>query len=534
MHPCASWLTLALLTAAPPAAATASAATAAPAATAPAATAAPGPSTPPTAEANPDDAAAERAATLYSQRKYLDAAHILEELWGRVHEPRDLFNAALARIALGHRAHAVHYWETYVKQAGIPNDGREQALTRRKKAEAAIVAVNLRIAPVAVAEVGVTYTIERASADPRDVRPPIVIALEPQAPEFTSGGRTVYLDPGKWRIKVEARGYLVGTQDLVIKANQSGFPKEIVLGTDPLYRQATFQIDPPAAVAAGASVTLKRMTLNAQPVVCELSDVGACNLKLEPGDWEVAVSAPGYQRYTEKISLGAQPSVTFAVALVPTVSAAPATATATPPPTADTAPPAPAVPTVPEVVPRHVRIKLSTGLIATGIPLFIGGLALGVTGSNNYQDRINAGAPAGELLGPIRTRTAGIALVGAAVGMWTTGLTAEYDVKPRAWYAEIGVGAALVATGAIWAGVGTSRWNNDKVGSFHCANSDGPDCFASHRMAAGFFLGAGASILTGATIGLLVQRKYLKAPPRTAMSPYFASGGAGLMLQGRF
>lgn len=533
MHPCASWLTFALLTAAPPAAApavpTATAST--PASATPAAAA---PAAPATTEANPDDAAAERAATLYSQRKYLDAAHILEELWGRVHEPRDLFNAALARIALGHRAHAVHYWETYVKQAGIPNDGREQALTRRKKAEAAIVAVNLRIAPVAVAEVGVTYTIERVSADPRDVRPPLVIVLEPHAPEFTSGGRTVYLDPGKWKLKVEARGYLVGTHELVIRTGQPGFPKEIVLGTDPLYRQATFQIDPPAAVAAGASVTLKRMTLNAQPVTCELSDVGACNLKLEPGDWEVTVSAPGYQRYTEKISLGAQPSVTFAVALVPTVSAGTPAVAEAPPPTADTAPPAPEVPVVPEVVPRHVRIKLSTGLIASGIPLFIGGLALGVTGSNNYQDRVNAGAPAGELLGPIRTRTAGIALVGAAVGLWTTGLTAEYDVKPRAWYAEIGVGAALVATGAIWTGVGTSRWNNDKVSSFHCANSDGVDCFASHRMAAGFFLGAGASILAGSTIGLLVQRKYLKARPRAAMSPYFANGGGGLVLQGRF
>lgn len=545
MHPCASWLTFALLTAAPPAAATAapsakaSPATAAPAA-APAATAStPGTastpaSAPAPSEANPDDAAAERAATLYSQRKYLDAAHILEELWTRVHEPRDLFNAALARIALGHRAHAVHYWETYVKQAGIPSDGREQALTRRKKAEAAIVAVNLRIAPVAVAEVGVTYTIERVSADPRDVRPPIVVALEPHAPEFTSGGRTVYLDPGKWKLKVEARGYLVGTHELVIKAGQPGFPKEIVLGTDPMYRQATFQIDPPAAVAAGASVTLKRMTLNAQPVVCELNDVGACDLKLEPGDWEITVSAPGYQRYTEKVSLGAQPAVAFAVALVPTVSANTPTAAEAPPLTADTAPPAPEVPVVPEVVPRHVRIKLSTGLIASGIPLFIGGLALGVTGSNNYQDRVNAAAPAGELLGPIRTRTAGIALVGAAVGLWTTGLTAEYDVKPRAWYAEIGVGAALVAAGAIWTGVGTARWNGQKVGSFHCANSDGVDCFASHRMAAGFFLGAGASILAGATIGLLVQRKYLKAKPRTAMSPYFANGGGGLVLQGRF
>jgi hypothetical protein len=537
MHPCASWLTLALLTgslAASPAVAAPPAATPAPAATPTSVS----PSTPPASTpapsgADPDDAAAERAATLYSQRKYLEAAQILEELWTRVHEPRDLFNAALARVALGHRAHAIHYWETYVKQANIPNDGRDQAETRRKKAEAASIGVNLRIAPAAVAEVGVTYTIDRVSADPRDVRPSIVVTLEPGAAEFSSGGRTVYLDPGKWKLKVEARGYLVGTHDLVLKSGQPGFPKEIVLGLDPMYRQATFQIEPPAAVAAGTSVTLKRMTLNAETLVCELDAVGACALKLEPGDWELTVSAPGFQRHTEKITLGASPTGSFAVALVPTVATAPAPAVAAPP-TADTVPAPPSVPVVPEVVPRHVRIKLSTGLIASGIPLFIGGLALGVVGSNNYQDRVNAGSPAGELLGPVRTRTAGLALVGSAVGLWTTGLTAEYDVKPRAWYAEIGVGAALLTAGAIWTGVGTSRWNNNKVASFHCANSDGVDCFASHRMAAGFFLGAGASLLAGATIGMLVQRKYLKARPRTAMSPYFANSGAGLVFQGRF
>lgn len=535
MHPCATWVTLALLTgslAAPPAAAMGPAATPAttPAATPAATTVAP--SEPPAPPAPDDDADAERAATLYSQRKYLEAAQLLEARWARVHEPRDLFNAALARIALGHRAHAIHYWGTYVQQPGIPVDGREQAETRRKKAEAASIGVNLRIAPAAVAEVGVTYTIERANNDGKDARPPLVVTLEPGAPEFTAGGRTVYLDPGKWKLKVEARGYLVGTHDLALKTGQSGFPKEIVLGADPTYRQATFQIEPPAAVAAGASVTLKRMTLTAQPLVCELNELGACDLKLEPGDYELAVSSPGFQRYTEKVTLGAQPTASFAVALVPTVAAATPAAPVTP--TSDTVPPPPEVPVVPEVVPRHVRVKLSTGLIATGIPLFIGGLALGVVGSNNYQDRVTAGSSTAELLGPIRTRTAGLALVGSAVGLWTTGLTAEYDVKPRAWYAEIGVGAALLTAGAIWTGVGTARWNSNNVANFRCANSEGVDCFASHRMAAGFFLGAGASLLTGATIGLLVQRRYLKAQPRTAMSPYFASGGAGLMLQGRF
>jgi hypothetical protein len=524
MHPCASWITLALLTgqtATPPAAAPA-----------PAPAVAPAPA--PAPAASDPEARAEEAATLYGQRKYAEAAVILEELWAGVHEPRDLFNAALARLALGHRTHAIHYWETYLKQDGIPADGREQAESRIQKAQAASVAVLLRISPAAVAEVGVTYTLTRVASDAKDARPPVVIELAPNAPEFSAGGRTVYLDPGKWTLKVDARGYLVGTQELTIKSGQAGFPREIVLGQDPLYRQATFQIEPPEAVAAGATVTLQRMTLAAQPVQCPLSGAGACTLRLEPGDWEVTVAAPGYQRYTEKVTLGAQPTASFAVALVPTVAAAPAPAPTPAPVTADTAPPPPEPPAKPEIVPKHVRLKLSTGLIAGGIPLFIGGLALGVTGSNNYQDRQTAGASSAELLAPIRMRTAGIGLVGAAVGLWATGLTAEYDVKPRAWYAELGVGGALLLSGTIWTAVGTARWNQNNIRAFSCGNSEGLDCFSSHRMAAGFFLGAGAALVAGSTLGLLVHRKYRRLPQRAALSPYFAGGGAGLVVQGRF
>ncbi|MBL8975163.1 MAG: DUF309 domain-containing protein, partial [Myxococcales bacterium] len=72
------------------------------------------------ASASPSDpeARAEQAANLYSARKYVEAAEILEDLWATVHEPRDLFNAALARIAAGHRAHAIRYWETYLLLPG--------------------------------------------------------------------------------------------------------------------------------------------------------------------------------------------------------------------------------------------------------------------------------------------------------------------------------------------------------------------------------------------------------------------------------
>lgn len=545
MHPCLSWITLTMLTtaqAAPPAGSSTSGPTPAPA-TAPAAgapAASPAPSAPatgttgaPGAAADPSDpeARAEQAANLYSERKYIEAAEILEDLWARVHEPRDLFNAALARIAAGHRAHAIRYWETYLLLPNVPPDGREQALSRLKKAQAAATGVNLKVAPVAVSEVGVTYTLRRAAPDLKDSRPPVVVELAAGAPEFNAGGRTVYLDPGKWELKVEARGYRTAVQDITLKPGQSGFPKDIVLGTDPMFRHASFQVEPPEAVSAGASITLQRMTAAAQPVPCPLSSTGACALKLEPGDWEVVVSAPGYQRYTEKVSLGAQPTASFAVALVPTV-AVPAP---TPPPVAVTPTPAeaPAEPAKPETVPRPVRLKLSTGLIASGIPVFIAGLALGVTGSNTYQDGRTMGNSAAELLPSLRMRSAGMGLVGAAVGLWATGLTAEYDVKPAVWYSELGVGGAFLLTGAVWSAVGTARWNQNQVPKFNCANSEGIDCFASHRMAGSFFLGAGAAMVVGSTLGILIQRKHLQKR-RTTMSPYFAGSGAGFMLQGRF
>ncbi len=525
MHPCFSWITLSLLsvTHAAPALAAAAPPVAAPAA-APTAGSAPAGGDP--------EAQAEQAARLYSERKYAEAAVQLEALWAEVHEPRDLFNAALARLALSQRAHAIHYWEIYMLQPGVPADGREQAQSRLKKAQAAAVAIGLKLAPAAVSEVGVTYTLKRVTSDPKDSRPPIVIDLLPGAPEFSSGGRTVYLDAGKWELQVEARGYRTAVQELVIKPGQAGFQKEIVLGPDPMFRHASFQIEPPQAIEAGATVTLQRMTAAAQPVPCPLSPAGACALKLEPGDWEVVVQAPGFQRYAEKVTLGAEPTANFAVALVPTVAAA-----ATPGPATAAAEPdkveVPSVPAKPDVVPRAVRIKLSTGLVAGGIPIFIGGLALGVTGSNNYQDRTTMGAGSDELLAPLRMRSAGMGLVGGAVGLWATGLTAEYDVKPVVWYSELGVGGAFMLTGAIWAAVGTRRWNTDALSKFGCANSEGIDCFASHRMAAGFFLGAGTAMIVGSTLGILVQRKYMKKS-RTALSPYFAGSGAGLVVQGRF
>lgn len=502
-------------------------------ATAPSAAGSPEPVTesqPPAASAlavDPD-ARAEEAAELYAQRKYAEAAQILEELWLGVHEPRDLFNAGLARLAIGHRTHAIRYWEIYLAEPGIPEDGREQALARMKKAQAATTAALVRIAPSAVADVGATVLLTRVDDDSR---PALSLELDPHAPEFSAGGRTIYLDPGKWQLKISAPTYGTSTRDLTIKPGAAGFVLEVVLATDPSFRHATFQIEPAEAVAAGATVTLQRLALGADPVPCPLDTSGKCGVRIEPGDWEVIVQAPGYQRHVEKFSLGAQPTSTFAVALAPTLVAPTPTPAV---PAAEAPPEGPAAPTVPEIVPKKTRIKLSAGLITSGIPVFITGLALSVHGSNVYDEKKLTLIANGDLVPAIRLRAAGSGLMGVAVGLWATGLTAEYDVKPWAWYTELGIGAAALVIGGTWSGITSARWNANATETLICNNNEGVDCFAAHRLGAGFFVGLGVGTLFGATTGLIVQRMHLRKPARIGFAPTFGAGQGGFVLQGRF
>lgn len=479
--------------------------------------------------ANPE-ARAEQAAALYQQRKYAEAAQILEDLWAQVHEPRDLFNAGLARLALGHRAHAIRYWELYLQQPQIPEDGRQQALERIKKAQAAATGIIVRPAPAALAEIGVTLAVTRVD----ERRPDLTIDLPPHATEFSSGGRTLYLDPGKWQLKVSAPAYVTSTRDIQLKPGASGYVLDVPLAADPAFRVVTIQLEPADAVSAGAQVSLQKVTLGAEPVPCPLDKGGRCIARVEPGDWEVTVQASGYQRHVEKLSLGAPGSANLAIALAPAQTAAASPPPeATPPVTAPPAEGAEALPPVVERVPRKTRLRLSAGLITAGIPVFISGLAIAVHGSNVYDEKKLTLKESGDLLPGIRLRAAGTGLMGAAVGLFATGLTAEYDVKPWVWWTELGVGAAALLGGATWVAVSSTRWNSNRLDTLVCNNNSGLDCFTAHRLGAGFFLGVGASLVVGATTGLLVQRKY-PVPRRVSFSPTFGAGQGGVLLSGRF
>jgi hypothetical protein len=167
------------------------------------------------------------------------------------------------------------------------------------------------------------------------------------------------------------------------------------------------------------------------------------------------------------------------------------------------------------------------------VPVFITGLAIAVHGSNVYDEKKLTKTENGELVPAIRMRSAGAGMMGAAIGLWTTGLTAEYDVKPWVWWTEIGVGAAALLTGGVWGGVTTARWNANATDSLICRNNEDVDCFTAHRLASGFFVGLGAGTIVGATTGLIVQHFHLRKR-RVSFAPTFFGGQTGVVVQGRF
>jgi hypothetical protein len=188
---------------------------------------------------------------------------------------------------------------------------------------------------------------------------------------------------------------------------------------------------------------------------------------------------------------------------------------------------------VPERVPKKTRIKVSAALVTSGIPLFITGLALAVHGSNVYDQTKQNLMANGDLVPAIRLRAAGSGLMGTAVGLWATGLTAEYDVKPFVWWTELGVGVAALVVGGAWTGVTSSRWNDNQVHTLTCNNNQGVDCFAAHRLGAGFFIGLGAGAIFGASTGLVIQHLH-RRPAKVSLAPTFGAGQGGLVVQGRF
>ena len=535
MITCAPWLALALL------------AVASPAPTQPA-------DAPPAAQPAPAGTAAQpapgsvearilAAEKLYKERKYVESARSLEDLWAETKQPNALYNAALARFAAGHYAHTIAYLEAYLadpKEA--PAEALELAKYQSTKARERSAEIPFVVGPPAATVGGATLVIRRIPDKPDDRRPELTFTLASGAGTGPIE-RAIHLDPGRWTAQVSARGYVSVAQELVVQKGKAA-PVELTLTPDPRLRAVVVRIDLPAgARAEQVLVRLHAPSGAGEPKTCTIRpyELNECKLLVETGSWELRAEAPGFTPFTQVVSLTAGES--------PAAYTLPLAAEAPPPPL-PVEPPPPS-----DVVPKSARLRVAGALNAAGLPLFVTGLGLAVYGSNRY-DRVITSEPAdcdapaenhqcrGDTVRAIRLRTAGLSLVGAATGLFVTGLTAEFDVKPRVWYAEIGVGGALLVGGVAWLGATNVALRDPLIVAPGAAAPDWPDSIpaidraTNQRLAAAMIMGTGIGLVAGGTTGLLVRRHYAaKARARAglpALAPLAGLGTFGLTLQGRF
>ncbi|HRI09632.1 MAG TPA: hypothetical protein PKW35_17545, partial [Nannocystaceae bacterium] len=487
-----------------------------------------------------------RAEKLYKDRKYVESARELEQLWGDTKQPNALYNAALARFAAGHYAHTIHYLDTYVAEVKeAPPEALDLAKFQSAKARERSVDVPLMIGPPAALVGGATLVVRRIPDKPEDQRPDLTFTLPPGNGTSPST-RTIPLDPGRWSAEVSARGYVSTPQEIVITKGKPATGVNFVMTPDPKLRSVSIRVDVPAdAKADQVLVRLQAAGGAGEPKTCTIRpyELNECKLLVETGAWEISAEAAGFVPFRQVVTLTAGTSA--AAYTLPMHLAAP------PPP------PLPVEPPSTDVVPKSVRLRLAGGLNAGGLPLFVTGLGLAVYGSNRYDKVINSEASEcdspsesyqcrGDTISAIRFRTAGLALVGTATGLFVTGLTAEFDVKPRVWYAELGVGGALLVGGAGWLGAtngALAKQLNVPAGGTPPVWADSIpaiDKATNQRLAASMLMGTGLGLVTGSTIGLLVRRHYAsKGRAKLAASvpvvgPYTNVGQLGLMVQGRF
>ena len=400
------------------------------------------------------------------------------------------------------------------------------------------------IGPPEAAAKGAEIVVRRIPLGPDDARPELTLRVPPPT-GATTANRAIYLDAGRWTVDVRAKGFVSQPQEIEIgKRTKQADPLTFTLGPDPKLRQVAFRIDVPTGTK------IDRVDVQLRPSGGGEGEVRACTIRpyesneckllADVGTWEIAATAAGFKPFSQVITLTSGKET--AAFTLPMTSES----------TVAVAPELPAEPAETDVVPKRVRMKMAGGLNASGLPVFVTGLGLAVYGSNAY-DRAVTTDPAdcssaaesfncrADTIKAIRLRTAGLSLVGTATGLFVTGLTAEFDVKPRVWYAELGTGAALLAGGAAWL-ASTNISLNRQLGSAGAppdweTSVPNIDRATNQRLAAAMFMGTGIGLITGSTVGLLVRRRYAaqKKPLANAkLAPFAPVGGGGFMLSGRF
>ncbi len=458
-----------------------------------------------------EQALAKQAMSLFAESRFADAARAFEVLAVETSRARYLFNAAVARERLGHEARAYVHLRRFLANAGLSPSERSQGEERLAELIERTVPLRVDLTPSPAGKgVLIFYLLQGAGKR----RLPIEIRVAEFGLRDRPDSIELHVEAGTWLVHAEVPGHHPAEGQLTITYPDSGVLALSLEDTSPATKevQIRLRLSPPAALSAGASARV--LTANDEVArVVPLSEP-TTRFEIEPGSYQVHVSADGFATQTLELSVeGQEASVDVHL----------------------------------DALSRRRRQKPE--LIAMGV---LGGVAL-VSGvallaptapkfadlRDGYVDNPFGDGCTSEPGGIYCQLTTNIVRQGAGAGFLgvTGGSALSMGLSTRrtrssAWI-ELGVGAAFALGGSIVLSENAKSFQVAKVCKDDPASCT-PFAIDRHRVltvAAGAGLGFGGSLMVGGLMKVL-QRSH--AGKRPQASTYTLPGGAGVSLSGRF
>lgn len=446
----------------------------------------------------------------YERDEYAVAAIAYEELWNRARVPKYLYNAGLAREGLGHSAHALALWRTYLQQEITPEE-RTKAEARVEMVKQHTTRTVVAVFPSKVAEV--SGTLEYQYMGPQSTAQRALLSASAiDVPRTAERALEIYLDPGMWVLTFTpdeeiGKSYREAKATLNVVAGQAS--RDVQLGLAPVLAVVDVRIIGERPWGDVDVVFRDGMNIEGE----EKLSVSGKNAqhKLRVGRWMFEVRRRGrsVQRGEFAVGNGGAP-LEFKL--------------------------------VEDKKPLSADAKARIGL---GVGLSGVGLLSGITGAfllDSARDRANMRWADPELMKNdegyysrddiepmIKANNlsgVGGGLVGVTVGLWTGAVTGA--IKPasvRAWWTEIAIGGAALAGGFTWHYLVTK--------SFVERSYSGPSSQTQSVLGAGL-VGIGAGLAGSGIVGLAVNRFATRKSTKYALYPCSAFRCVGLSIVGRF
>lgn len=423
------------------------------------------------------------ARTHYTERRYLEAARMYEQLWRDTQAAKYRFNAGMARSAAEHDAAAIIHWQAYLSSAPTVT-ARERSMLA-----AEIAAARQRTRPLQLKILGplapATLTLTAPEGAPQGPRDPIDLL-----PATTID---LALEPGNWTATItrpdrptasitftaEAGAVItLGGDPPAALAPPAEPPVDPPVTTPPL-AALTVTLGPPRVLARGIAVTL----LGPAPAEPRELRSPEQTWQLPPGAWTLHAEAPDHEPLNTNVQLAPGEQRRLDLQLRPDRDA-------------------------------RTRFGLSLGLGITGFGMFAAGAVL--TGRTPRDLDCSTRTACQIAVDNVLDRSTGLALVGTGLGTTITAITAGLMRSDRGLLVETGVGGALLTGGLAWYMVEVTQTTAlDHRSRAHTAAT---------------VLGLGGGMFAGAVISLVVRRLTRQRTPPVTLVPSFR----GISLAARF